>query len=145
MLRSGTVICRYTVSPSRRAVTARGASGAMFSGARGGPFLPQAGEKTDSRRQMRERTIRRIRLQNIAREILVLRNRVEHAVDVSGVDAQALVLQLGRVERHLVEQLFHDGVEPARADVLGAIVDEGGDVGDALDGVGRELQLDVLG
>src|SRR5262249_59355210 len=93
MLRSGTVICRYTVSPSRRAVTARGASGAMFSGARGGPFLPQAGEKTDSRRQMRERTRRRIRLQNIAREIHVLPNRGEHAVDVRRVHVQALLPQ----------------------------------------------------
>src|SRR5687768_10828754 len=41
VLLSGTFICRYTVSPSRRATTASGAPGARFRGASGGPFLPQ--------------------------------------------------------------------------------------------------------
>ena len=46
--------------------------------------------------------------------------------------------ELRRVERDLVEQLLHDGVQAARADVLGALVDDRREVGDALDGAGRE-------
>ena len=53
--------------------------------------------------------------------------------------------ELGRVERHLVEQPLQHGVQPARADVLGPLVDERRELGDPLDGVGRELERHALG
>ena len=57
-----------------------------------------------------------------------------------------LVLQVGRLERHLVEQPLHHGVQPAGADVLGALVDDAprtrAIVADAVVG---ERQVDALG
>ena len=44
-----------------------------------------------------------------------------------------LSAQVRPLERDLVEQLLHHRVQPARADVLGALVDDGREVGDAAD------------
>ncbi len=58
-------------------------------------------------------------------------------IDLSG--------ELGRVERHLVEQPLHDRVQPARADVLGPLVDEGRELGDRRDAFVGERQVDAFG
>ena len=45
--------------------------------------------------------------------------------------------EIGGVERQVVQQALHDGVQAARADVLHLGVDLGGDAGDLGDGVSR--------
>ena len=57
----------------------------------------------------------------------------------------ALLGQVRPLEGDLVEQLLHHGVEPTRADVLGALVDDRRKVGDAVNRIGGERQLDPLG
>ena len=49
---------------------------------------------------------------------------------VGRVDRPLAFSHFGRVEGDLVEQPLHDRVETAGADVLGALVDLRGDVGD---------------
>ena len=53
-------------------------------------------------------------------------------IDVRLVNHDALLDQVGPLERHLVEQLLHHRVQPARADVLGALVDDAWRIGDPL-------------
>src|SRR3712207_8115589 len=55
------------------------------------------------------------------------------AVDVGFVDRNLLVGQVRSLERQLVEQPLHHGVQPPRADVLGGVVHTGREIGDALD------------
>ena len=66
-------------------------------------------------------------------------------IDVGRVDGQRRPGLLAGVERHRLEQPLHDRVQPARADVLGALVDLVGDLGDAPHAAGVELERDVLG
>ena len=63
----------------------------------------------------------------------------------AGVDLDVLLLQVGAFEGDLLEQLFHDGVQPARADVLGGLVDAGGELGDVFQRVVGEDQADAFG
>ena len=62
-----------------------------------------------------------------------------------GVDRDRRPLAVGRVERHRLEQPLHHGVQAAGADVLGALVDVPGDLGDPADAIGGELDGDALG
>ena len=57
----------------------------------------------------------------------------------------SLSAEIRGVERHLVEQFFHDRVQPPRADVFGALVDERGEVRDAPDGTLGESQRHPFG
>ena len=57
-----------------------------------------------------------------------------------GVDDDLVPAALGRGERELLEQRLHDRVQPPRADVLGALVDLGGDLGDRLDRVAVNVE-----
>lgn len=43
------------------------------------------------------------------------------------------VVHIGGVEEHILEQASHHGLETASADVLGALFDLVGDLGDAAD------------
>ena len=49
------------------------------------------------------------------------------------------------IERDLVQKSFHDGVQPARADILRALIHQGGDLGDLGDRLFRKKQGDPLG
>ena len=55
------------------------------------------------------------------------------------------LLQVGALEGDLLQHLLHDGVQAAGADVLGALVDAGGEAGDLFERVVGEHQLDPLG
>src|SRR2546423_6364891 len=144
----GTPICRYTVEPSRRAVTFAAGSGSRFSGARGGPFLPQPRTAIGSHRRTQNNTERFKSfspsrgprsgyrgLKDVPREVLVARDVAQHAVDIRAVDRDVLLPHFRRVERNLIQQLLHHRVQAARADVLGALVHERGEVRDASDRV----------
>ena len=54
------------------------------------------------------------------------------------------IVPAARVEGDVFEQILHHRMEAARADVFARHVDLFGDLGDRLDGVGRELQIDVV-
>src|SRR5205085_8747949 len=80
--------------------------------------------------------------QNIPGQVLVLHDVGQHLRDVPLIDHDDLLNQVGTLEGNLVEQFFHHGMQPPCSDVFGAVVDLGGEVGDAIDGAGSERQLD---
>ena len=79
-----------------------------------------------------------------------VRDRIQIArvpLHVVGIDPDRGVLLLGdavRVEGDRLEHLAHDGAQPARADVLDARVEAGGERGESGDAIGREVQRDAL-
>ena len=69
-------------------------------------------------------------------------------VDVLRVDQYVCRLSLvlvGGLVRHRLQQALHHGMQPPCADVLGALVDLEGDLGDAADAVLRKFDLHALG
>src|SRR5215475_1499486 len=87
-------------------------------------------------------------LQDVAAEVLVLHQLPEVCVDVLGVDGHlslAIAGPLTGLVGHGLEQPFDHGLQAPRADVLGALVDVEGDLGDAPNAVGREIHLYALG
>jgi len=60
---------------------------------------------------------------------------------VGGVDLDVLLFEVGSFEGQLVEDFFENGVEAARADIFGLLVDTGGETGDGGDGVIGENQF----
>ena len=74
-------------------------------------------------------------LQNVAAQILILDDVGELLVHVGGVDLDVLLLQVGRFEGKFIENFFQNGVQAARADVFGLLVDAGGESRDGRDGV----------
>src|SRR4051812_31931651 len=82
---------------------------------------------------------------NVAREVLVLDERAEMAVDVRGIDAVVLAALIGRRERNLVEETLQHRVQPPRADVFGALVDLERDLGEPHDAFLGELERDAFG
>src|SRR5579863_7307859 len=69
-------------------------------------------------------------LQDVAAQILVLYDIGQLFVDVRGIDLDGLFLEVRRFERQFIENFFHDGVQPARADIFGLFVYRGGEFGD---------------
>ncbi|OMP13440.1 hypothetical protein COLO4_01682 [Corchorus olitorius] len=71
------------------------------------------------------------------------------AVHVFGVDAdRRLTVGSGQVagaERHFFEQAFEQGVQATGTDVLGLLVDLPGDLGEALDALRGELDMQAFG
>ena len=67
-------------------------------------------------------------------------------LDVGAVDFHRYhrIVAAARVETDILEQELHNGVQSSRADVLAREVDVLGDLRDRLDGIGRELQVDVV-
>src|SRR3989344_3242877 len=83
--------------------------------------------------------------QDVPAEILVFDHVGQVLFHVGGVDDHLLLLQLGRLERHGVQEPLHHGEEPAGADVLGPVVRHHRDRRDLLDRVGREREVHALG
>ena len=52
---------------------------------------------------------------------------------------------IGREEAHVFEHALHDGVQAARADVLGLLVDLEGKLGHLAQRIGRELEANAFG
>src|SRR5437879_282437 len=84
-------------------------------------------------------------LQDVAAQILVIHDLAEPLAHLVRVELDALLGQLREIEQHVLEQGRHDGVEPAGPDVLHALVRLGGNAGDLLDAVVRELERRALG
>src|SRR5690606_40058498 len=103
---------------------ASGAGLARPSSAPSGHLLPAGGEKGHP-------------LEDVLAEVLVLQEFAEVAVDVGAVDGDALAAAVGGLVAEGVEQALEHGVQATGTDVLLALVDLGGDVGQAVDGVGR--------
>src|ERR1019366_2299004 len=83
--------------------------------------------------------------QNVSAQVLVLHDLRELLAHVDGVDFDRLLLQIGTVERNILQQFFEDGMEAARPDVLRGFVDFRGEAGYLLKRVFGEGQLDALG
>src|SRR3989441_3379069 len=82
--------------------------------------------------------------QDVPRQILVAGDLGEPMVGVPGVDGQLLARHGGRVERDLLEELFHDRVQTPGADVLGARIHAHRDLRDRLHPLRREPEDDLL-
>src|SRR5215203_3801984 len=158
-LAPGTVKEIVTTSPAREAETCSGATGTLASGTSGGPFLPHADASGRvahaATKRIRAAAERRVcaaitgntttRSQDVARQIFVADDVVEHAADVRVVDRHRLVGEVRPLERDLVEQLFHHGMEAPRPDVFRLVVDFGGERRNAIDGLLGESERDALG
>jgi len=57
-------------------------------------------------------------LQNVAAQILVFDDIGELLADVSAIDLDVFLLQVGAFEGNLFQQLFRDGMETAGADIF---------------------------
>src|ERR1035437_4374793 len=84
-------------------------------------------------------------LQNIPAQILVLHNVGQLLADVGGVHSHGFLLQVGAFEGDFLQHLLHDGVQAARADVLGAFVDLGGELRHLCQRVVGQDQFDAFG
>src|SRR5713101_2188608 len=83
--------------------------------------------------------------EDVAREVLILEDRLETLAHVGGVDRDLLAVHLRRIEGDLIEQALHHGVQPAGPDALGARVHLGGDAGDLGDRIVAEDDRHALG
>src|SRR3990167_2918513 len=76
-------------------------------------------------------------LEDIARQIFILRQLAEVAVDVGRIDhdwrAILLAGEVAGTEGNFLQQAFEQGMQAACANVFGLLVDLPGDLGDALD------------
>src|SRR4029453_19420297 len=70
--------------------------------------------------------------QDVTGEILVLDDVVQHAPDVCIVDRDGRAGEFRSLERDLVEQLLHHGVQPAGANVFRPLVDARGEVSNSI-------------
>src|SRR5438132_9316451 len=84
------------------------------------------------------------RLQDELAQIFLLHNRHEPVAHIRAVDADVLALQVRSVEADFFDNSLQDRVQTAGADILRSAIDLEGDVGQSLDTVTRELQLDAL-
>ncbi len=64
---------------------------------------------------------------------------------MGGIDDERRPGLVGGLEADVLEQPLEDGVKPARADILESTVYVGGEIGDRLDRVRREIERHLLG
>ena len=84
-------------------------------------------------------------LKDVARQVFAGGEFFQAGVDIGGIDFDFFAAAPFGFEGEVVEQAFHDGIEPAGADVLGAFVDLPGEFGEAADGVVGEGEFDAFG
>src|SRR5438552_835089 len=84
-------------------------------------------------------------LENVARQILVLSELGEPLVHVRSIDRHLARAAAPGLEGNLLQQLFEHGVEPPGADVLGLLVHLVGDLREAADRLGLELDVQSFG
>ncbi len=66
-------------------------------------------------------------------------------VDIGLIDHQRLAAAIFRLEAHILQQLFHDGLQAAGADILDLAVHLGRDLRDRADAFGRQVDRYFLG
>jgi hypothetical protein len=84
-------------------------------------------------------------LENIAAQVLILGDLGKLFGHVSGVDLHVFLLQLGSFKGDFVKHALENGMQAARADVFGLLVDHYGEARQAGDGIVAEGELDPLG
>src|SRR6266481_858500 len=89
--------------------------------------------------------VHHVYLKDEAGKVLIFEDRGQVGAHVVGVDLDLLAAHLRRGEGDLFQELLHHRVEPPGSDVLGALVDRGGDLGHLLDRVLSERQRHALG
>ena len=99
-------------------------------------------KKTKGRRRGRGR--HQPRLQHELAEVGVLGECAHLVAHIGGVDLDLAAGTVGRGEADLLQKLLHHRVQPARADILDRLIDVGRELGQLVDRVGLELELDLL-
>ena len=85
------------------------------------------------------------RLENILRQVGILRQPGKPVMDIGLVDGHHLAFAILGLEAQLFQQLFHHGLQAAGADILDAFVHLLGNAGDGADRFGREVDGNLLG
>src|SRR5207249_598696 len=80
----------------------------------------------------RQREPRRAASQNIATQVLIFHDIGELRAYVGTIDLDRFPLEVRAFKGNLLEQLLHDGMEAARAYILGSLIHLGGKTGDLL-------------
>src|SRR3989304_389999 len=84
-------------------------------------------------------------LENVATEILIPDDVLELLPDIAGIDFHLDPLHVRGLEGDILEEALHDGIEPSRADILGGLVDGGGDSGARLEALPGKALVAPLG
>ena len=74
-------------------------------------------------------------LQDVIRNIYILRDVAELISHIALVDGDVLIFEVRRIEGEVFQDTLQDRIEAAGADVFGLGIHTGGDVGDGGDGV----------
>src|SRR5438045_6813687 len=102
------------------------------------PLVPGGGQGKGLFNEIRKNS------QYVSAEILIFDHVGQLIVDIGGVDLEFEAAAVGGLEGDLVQDLFHDGMEASGADILGALVHQGGEVGDFRESFGTELCAKLL-
>src|SRR5579864_5480764 len=84
-------------------------------------------------------------LKDVTAQILILDDVCKLSLDVGGVELDRLFLHFRRLKGDLLEDLFENRMQAARADVFGMLVYARGVAGDGRDGVVAERKLEAFG
>ena len=84
-------------------------------------------------------------LQDVIRNIYILRDVTELISHIALVDGDVLIFEVRRIEGEVFQDALQDRIEAAGADVFGLGIHAGGDVGDGGEGVLGEGDVDAFG
>lgn len=84
-------------------------------------------------------------LQDVIRNIYILRDIAELISHITLVDGDVLVFEVRRIEGEVFQDALQDRIEAAGADIFGLGIHAGGDVSDRGEGVLGEGDIDAFG
>ena len=90
-------------------------------------------------------TVRPNGLQDVTGKILVLAEFAQTGIDIGRINDNGLPRQRGRVKADFIQQTLHHRCQTARADVFRTLIDLEGDLRQARDALGTEIQRDLFG
>src|SRR6185369_11344327 len=82
--------------------------------------------------------------ENIPAEVLIPDDVCEHPLNIGGIDDESLLLQLATGEGDFIEQLLHQRVEAARANVFRSLVHFRSVARNGLQSIVGEAQVNTL-
>src|SRR5438874_3982859 len=102
---------------------------------------------TSNRRNSHRSTAAPFELEDIAREVLIFGDVGHHLSHVIVVDYKFVLLLFGELrsgEAELIEHALHDGMQAACANILSRFIHPKGKVGNLVERLARELQVDAF-
>ena len=82
--------------------------------------------------------------QDVSAEVLILDDIGQLLLHVGGIYAHGFLFQVRPLKRNLVQEFFHNGMQPSCSDVFGGFVHRRGKLGDFLERFIGEGQLDAF-